>query len=166
MTVTFPLLPRYKTLIRLLAFGLLLLGAAPPVVLARQAFSGHLDRFAWIALVAGFPFLVLCLFCSHLLGRLAGFHQLEAGPDGLCWRSSLFRAETGWDNLAQPLPQTGLFVPLRAPVRLLGAGEHALLPQRIQTLPCGLFGPLDSGPLAERLQQGPVSSAMPDQPEL
>lgn len=154
-TIILPMQPLYRRLIRLASLMLVLAGASAPGLVMWQAFTGQISKFSLIVLIAGFPYLVLCLFCSHLLARFLKFNQLEIDALGLRWCTPFFRVETTWDNLkglpdAQERPGlVGLLT--REPVALTGLGPFTLLPRQLRGFPTGCFGELDQGPLGQAL---------------
>ena len=143
--------PVYRRLIRLASLLLILAGVSAPGLVMWQALAGHLNRLSLVMMIAGFPYLVLCLFASHLLGRLLKLNQLEIDEAGIRWRTTFFRLESSWDNLASA--QAGLLgLTTRQPVPLQGMGAFSLLPKQLPGIPSGFFGDLEQGELAQALQ--------------
>lgn len=149
--------PAARRGIRLASLLVLLAGVTPPALVLWQAFGGHLSKFSLIVLLAGFPYLVLCMFVSHLIGRFGKFNQLEFDEAGLRWRTTFFRVETPWENLA-PLPAAGenpglVGLRTRQAAPLQGISAFSLLPRELRGLPSGLFGDPHGGELAAGLRR-------------
>lgn len=143
--------PLYRRLIGLASLMLVLMGVSAPGLVLWQAFTGQLSRFSLMVMVAGFPYLMLCMFASHLVARFNKLNQLEIDAQGLRWRNHFFRLEADYANLAGF--QDGLIgLTTRTPVRLQGIGPFSLLPKSLSGIPTGLFGDPRSGEMEAALR--------------
>ncbi|PKL76944.1 MAG: hypothetical protein CVV27_07665 [Candidatus Melainabacteria bacterium HGW-Melainabacteria-1] len=148
----FELLPRYRHMLTLATISLLLAGLLPPAIVFGQALQGQIDRLGVVLLIAGFPFLVLCLWLTHQSFLLRKPNLLRLNADGIQWQTGFFSLQASWDDVTGFGPvQTGqgklAGLRTRKPMKLIPGQQHGILAHELHGIPTLFYGDYQQGPL-------------------
>lgn len=157
-SIHFGLLPRYRSLLKLAIGSLVVAGLAPPALVLLQAMQGAIDRIGIVLLVAGFPFLVLCLWLAHMSFLLLNPNRLELDAQLIRWRTSFFVLEAPWNEVTgfgKVSTGQGEVAGLRtrAPLKLSNAKAYSLIPHELHGIPTLFFGDLEQGELRQAIER-------------
>lgn len=150
MIYILPLKPSLPKLLAIFSLLAVLLGITPAAGVFILALSGKISIAAVVILLAGFPWLVICLLLAHLSMRMRRNHQLVLDQQGLYWQNEGFELKAGWDQVVFQTKAPSQWSVIQLKEAISATPKALPYPMKLNIIPLSCFSEL--GKLEEAMQ--------------